>query len=54
MANSLVALRAQLASECVEREKEDNTLLDSMIYSQMKLQASVLEAFGAEAESKNR
>ena len=35
-------------------EVEDNTLLDSMIYSQMKLQASVLEAFGAEAESKNR
>lgn len=52
--NSIVALRAQLADECRVREKEDNTLLDSMIYSQMKLQASVLEAFGAEAESKNR
>lgn len=49
--NSIVALRSQLQEECRVREKEDNTLLDSMIYSQMKLQASVLEAFGAESES---
>jgi len=50
--NSIVALRTQLEDECTVREKEDNTLLDSMIYSQMKLQASVLEAFGAESEKK--
>ena len=50
--NSIVALRTQLEDECGVREKEDNTLLDSMIYSQMKLQASVLEAFGAESEKK--
>lgn len=45
--NSICALRSQLNGECAVREKEDNTLLDSMIYSQRKLQASVLEAFGA-------
>mmetsp|Transcript_24999 Transcript_24999/g.75041 ORF Transcript_24999/g.75041 Transcript_24999/m.75041 type:complete len:242 (+) Transcript_24999:121-846(+) len=51
--NSLVALKAQLAEECAVREKEDNTLLDSMIYSQMKLQKSVLEAFGADSEKRD-
>ena len=31
------------------REREDNTLLDSMIYAQSQLQASVLKAFGSQA-----
>merc|ERR1711988_1280347 len=39
-----------LQAECRKREKEDNSLLDAMLFSQAKLQHSVLESFGADAE----
>ncbi|KAJ1460639.1 hypothetical protein M885DRAFT_458759 [Pelagophyceae sp. CCMP2097] len=48
--NSLLALSAQLEAEKATREREDNTLLDSMMFSQRKLQQTILEAFGAQAE----
>ena len=32
------------------REKEDNTLLDTMLYAQQRLQESVLKSFGADAD----
>ena len=35
-----------------KREKEDNSLLDAMLYGQAKLQHSVLSAFGADAEDR--
>lgn len=47
--HSILDVKKELAEEVGVREREDNTLLDSMIYSQSKLQQSVLTAFGAEA-----
>ena len=47
--HSIVDVQKLLQSASDAREREDNTLLDSMIYSQSKLQQSVLAAFGAEA-----
>merc|ERR1712070_1151508 len=44
------AISDSLQQECRKREKEDNSLLDAMLYSQAKLQHSVLESFGADAE----
>ena len=41
-----------LQQECRKREKEDNSLLDAMLYGQAKLQHSVLSAFGADAEDR--
>jgi hypothetical protein len=48
--DELEAIAAVLQAECRRRELEDNSLLDSMLYSQAKLQHSVLESFGADAE----
>ena len=46
------AIAAVLQQECRKREKEDNSLLDAMLYGQAKLQHSVLSAFGADAEDR--
>lgn len=48
-AHTLRDLTTQLSEIAAVREREDNTLLDALLFSQKQLQASVLEAFGAEA-----
>jgi len=46
----IAKMRAILQEEIGTREKEDNTLLDTMLYAQQRLQESILRSFGAEAE----
>ena len=45
----IVDVQKLLGEASEAREREDNTLLDSMIYAQSQLQASVLKAFGSQA-----
>ena len=47
--HSIVDVQKLLGEASEAREREDNTLLDSMIYAQSQLQASVLKAFGSQA-----
>ena len=40
-----------MKEEAEAREKEDNTLLDTMLFAQQRLQEAILNSFGAEAEN---
>lgn len=51
--NAIAHLQARLQDESAEREKEDNSLLDTMLYAQQALQSSVVKAFGPEASETN-
>jgi hypothetical protein len=48
--DEIESIATALQFECRKRELEDNSLLDSMLYAQAKLQHSVLESFGADTE----
>jgi ribosomal protein L12E/L44/L45/RPP1/RPP2 len=47
--SEIVSIRDLLGDELGVREKEDNALLDSMLYAQQRLQEAVLWSFGDEA-----
>lgn len=49
----VVQVSEALAKESQARELEDNTLLDSMLYAQEKLQTSILESFGSAPDESN-
>jgi hypothetical protein len=48
--DEIIKIRDLEKEETAIREKEDNTLLDTMLYAQQRLQESVLKSFGAEAD----
>lgn len=48
--DEIVSIRNLLREENSTREKEDNTLLDTMLYAQQRLQAAIVRSFGADAE----
>lgn len=48
--DEVIQIRQQIKAEVVSREKEDNTLLDTMLYAQQRLQEAILRSFGASAE----
>lgn len=48
--NEIVSIRDLLREENTIREKEDNTLLDTMLYAQQRLQAAIVRSFGADAD----
>lgn len=52
--NAIAHLQARLQDECAEREREDNSLLDTMLFAQQALQSSVVKAFGPEAPENDR
>ena len=47
----VVGIRGLLSSEEDLREKEDNVILDTMLYAQQRLQAAILRSFGDDAEA---
>ena len=49
--DELLVIKARLKKESEAREKEDNTLLDTMLFAQQRLQEAILHSFGAEAEN---
>ena len=51
--DEVIHIRQQIKEEVVSREKEDNTLLDTMLYAQQRLQEAILRSFGASAEDAN-
>ena len=48
--DEIIKIRDLEKEETSIRETEDNTLLDTMLYAQQRLQESVLKSFGAEAD----
>jgi len=46
----ILAIRSALEEATFAREKEDNTLLDTMLYAQKRLQDCILHSFGPESE----
>ena len=53
--NAIRHLQHKLQTDCInDRQHQDNQLLDSMIYSQHMLQASVLKAFGTTPDNKGK
>lgn len=50
----ILTIRAVLEEETTAREKEDNTLLDTMLYAQKRLQDCILNSFGSESEELTR
>ena len=48
--DEIIKIRDLEQEETNIREKEDNTLLDTMLYAQQRLQESVLKSFGADAD----